>query len=163
MRSVLLDNSFCLRLVNEADEFHENVKGYFKYFLENDITMYLSSITFAEYCVANDARDFPLAQVKTLNFDMRDAVKAGKIWEFVHYQRLAKEADRKRDTIKDDCKLFAQICNRQIDAFISKDKKAYSQYVEPIGGNPDLSCKFEFIDLTIPPQNYFQEQGSLFT
>lgn len=162
MRSVLLDNSFYLRLVNKADEFHENVKGYFNYFLANDITMYLSTITFAEYCVFNNKDDFPLAQVKMLNFDARDAVKAGKIWAFVHYNKLVTNPDRKRDTIKDDCKLFAQICNREIDAFISKDIKAYNQYIAPINENADLSCKFKFIDLTISPQNYFQEQGSLF-
>jgi predicted nucleic acid-binding protein len=162
MRSVLLDNSFCLRLVNEHDEYHQNVKDYFKYFLENDITMYLSSVVFAEYCVRNQAKDFPLKQVRTLTFDMRDAVLAGKIWEFVHYQNLGKETSRSRDTVKDDCKLFAQTCNRQIDAFISKDITSYRRYVEPINNQPELSCKFDFIDLVIPYKTYFKIPPELF-
>jgi predicted nucleic acid-binding protein len=162
MRSVLLDNSFCLRLVNDNDAFHQNAKDYFNYFLDNQITMYLSNITFAEYCVVNSPQDFPLKQVRTLTFDMRDATKAGEIWNFVHYQKLAKDTTKTRDAIKDDCKLFAQICNREIDAFVSKDKKSYEKYIQPISEHTTLKCKFDFIDLTIPPENYFQLQGSLF-
>lgn len=162
MESVLLDNSFCLRLVNENDEFHDNTRTYFQYFLDNEITLYLSSITYAEYCVRNDPADFPLSQVRTLTFDMKDGAKAGEIWDYIHYQRLGRDIEKSRDTIKDDCKLFAQICNRGIDAFISKDRKSFSSYIQPIIKNTDLKCEFEFIDLTVPPANYFNLQGNLF-
>lgn len=38
--SVILDTSFMIRLLNEADRLHPNVRGYFRYFLENGIPMY---------------------------------------------------------------------------------------------------------------------------
>lgn len=37
--SVLLDTSFFIRLLNDEDPLHENAKGFFKYFLDNDIIM----------------------------------------------------------------------------------------------------------------------------
>jgi len=49
--SVLLDTSFFIRLLNDEDPLHKNAVGYFKYFLENDIVLKVSTISIAEYCV----------------------------------------------------------------------------------------------------------------
>ncbi len=42
--SVLLDSSFCIRLLKSDADFHQNVVDYFEYFLENGIELYLSTI-----------------------------------------------------------------------------------------------------------------------
>ncbi len=49
--SVLLDTSFFVRLLNDEDPLHNNAKGYFKYFLEEEIVLKVSTISIAEYCV----------------------------------------------------------------------------------------------------------------
>ena len=157
--SVLLDNSFCLRLVDPQNEYHQNVREYFEYFKSQKILMYLSSITVAEYSVRNRLQDFPLQEVRQIVFDVRDGIKAGQIWDFVHREKLGKNSGNSRDAVKDDCKLFAQICNRKIDAFISKDRKAYNTYVLPIQNSQVLDCRFDFIDLTNPRSQYL---GQLF-
>lgn len=41
MNSVLLDTSFCIRLLNSNDVLHKNAVEYFTYFLDNQIEMYL--------------------------------------------------------------------------------------------------------------------------
>ena len=46
---VLLDTSFFIRLLNEADPLHENALDYFRYFLEHDFVVKVSTI--AIYCV----------------------------------------------------------------------------------------------------------------
>jgi predicted nucleic acid-binding protein len=43
--SVLLDTSFLIRLLNDEDPLHLNTKDYFKYFLENEILLKVSTIT----------------------------------------------------------------------------------------------------------------------
>lgn len=48
---VLLDTSFFIRLLNEEDPLHENAFGYFRYFLEHDFVIKISTIAIAEYCV----------------------------------------------------------------------------------------------------------------
>ena len=45
---VLLDTSFFIRLLNEEDSLHENALGYFKYFLEHDFVIKISTIAIAE-------------------------------------------------------------------------------------------------------------------
>lgn len=42
MDSILLDTSFCIRLLKSNDDLHQNAKDYFKYFLEKKIEIYLS-------------------------------------------------------------------------------------------------------------------------
>ncbi len=43
--SVMLDTSFFIRLLNEEDPLHTNALGYFKYFLENEINLKVSTIS----------------------------------------------------------------------------------------------------------------------
>ena len=52
--SILLDCSFCIRLLKRDDEFHQNCVDYFKYFIENTIEMYLSTIVVSEYAVGDN-------------------------------------------------------------------------------------------------------------
>lgn len=57
---VLLDTSFFIRLLNEEDPLHENAFGYFRYFLEHDFVIKISTIAIAEYCVRGDVSELPL-------------------------------------------------------------------------------------------------------
>ncbi len=78
MNSILLDTSFCIRLFKTEDELHQNAKDYFKYFLDEKIEMYLSSIVVAEYSVKDDANNLPLEYVKIVPFDFFDGKTAGE-------------------------------------------------------------------------------------
>jgi len=50
--------------------------------------------------------------------------------------------------IVNDIKLFAQIHNRKIDAYITKDRKSLVKMIDPLEKTQNLN--FEFIDLAIP-------------
>ena len=39
IKSILVDNSFCIRLLKKDDEYHNNAVEYFEYFLENNIDL----------------------------------------------------------------------------------------------------------------------------
>lgn len=146
--SVLLDNSFCIRLLKSDDEFHQNAKDYFEYFLENGIELYLSTIVVSEYAVGDNPDNLLSLNVfRLLEFDYADAKTAGSFFaELKENEELRKSEQRK--VIINDIKLFAQIHNRKIDAYITKDRKSLSKMIEPLGETHNL--KFEFIDLTIP-------------
>ncbi|MCO5232555.1 MAG: hypothetical protein M9888_02315 [Chitinophagales bacterium] len=72
MDSILLDTSFCIRLLKSNDTLHQNAKDYFKYFLEKKIEIYLSTIVIAEYSVKDDPANLPLEFVKIIPFDFFD-------------------------------------------------------------------------------------------
>lgn len=157
INSVLLDNSFCIRLLKSDDEFHQNAKDYFQYFLENNVEMYLSTIVVAEYAVGDDPMHLlELQTFRLLEFDYEDAKISGEFTsELLHNKELRDTEQRK--VVINDLKLLAQIHNRKIEAYITKDRKSLSKMINPLSISYGLD--FEFIDLTIP---LTQKLGKLF-
>jgi len=156
MDSILLDTSFCIRLLKSNDPLHQNAKDYFKYFLEKKVEIYLSSIVIAEYSVKDDANNLPLEFVKIVPFDFFDGKTAGEFHSIL-LKNKEQVALLERNVIKDDCKLIAQIFNRKIGAYITKDKKSFGQIFMPIQSSKSFSI--ELLDLEIPLKEY---RGELF-
>ena len=77
-RSVLLDTSFFVRLLNDEDPLHNNAKGYFRYFLENEIILKVSTISIAEYCVKGKIDELPLRNIQIIPFNLDQAKRTGE-------------------------------------------------------------------------------------
>ena len=77
--SVLLDTSFFIRLLNSDDFLHINARDYFKYFLENEILLKVSTISIAEYCVKGKMDELPLRNLKIISFNLEHAIKNSRI------------------------------------------------------------------------------------
>jgi len=54
IETIMLDTSFCIRLMDANDELHTNALEYFKFFLQEKIIIHLSTIVVAEYAVGDD-------------------------------------------------------------------------------------------------------------
>lgn len=63
-KAVLLDTSFFLRFLNENDPLFTNADGYFRYFLEKEYSLMISTISVAEYCVGGTIDQLPLKNLK---------------------------------------------------------------------------------------------------
>lgn len=147
IKSVLLDNSFCIRLLKSDDEYHQNAIEYFEYFLENKIELYLSTIVVSEYAVGDNPDNLLALNVfRLLEFDYSDAKTAGSFFLELKENKELRESEQ-RKVIINDLKLFAQIHNRQIDAYISKDRKSLTKMIQPLKKSHKLN--FQFIDLSI--------------
>lgn len=57
--AVLLDTSLFLRFLNDDDPLFKNADGYFRYFLQEDIDMLISTVSIAEYCIGGDIQELP--------------------------------------------------------------------------------------------------------
>lgn len=146
IRSVLLDSSFCIRLLKSDADFHQNAVDYFEYFLENGIEMYLSTIVVSEYAVGDNPDNLLSLNVfRLLEFDYADAKIAGNFFATLKENDELRESEQ-RKVIINDIKLFAQIHSRNIDAYITKDRKSLDKMIKPLGISHTL--KFEFIDLS---------------
>ena len=156
MDSILLDTSFCIRLLKSNDDLHQNAKDYFKYFLEKKIEIFLSSIVVAEYSVKDDPANLPLEFVKIIPFDFFDGKTAGEFHSIL-LNNKDQVANIERNVIKDDCKLMAQVFNRNIRGYITKDRKSFSQIIAPIQASKNFAL--ELLDLEIPLKDF---KGELF-
>lgn len=120
--SVLLDSSFCIRLLKADADYHQNVADYFEYFLENAVEMYLSTIVVSEYAVGDNPDNLlSLNAFRLLEFDYADAKTAGNFFAELKGNEELRDSEQ-RKVIINDIKLFAQIQNRKIDAYITKDR-----------------------------------------
>ena len=154
MNSILLDTSFCIRLLKQNDPLHQNAYQYFQYFLDNKIVMYLSTIVVSEYSVKDDINNLPLQTLKIIPFDFFDGKVAGEFYAILNKNKEQTQGFE-RLVIKDDCKLVAQIYNRKIDAYITKDRKSFNQFFYPL--QKEMKFSIKMLDLSISVKEFKNE------
>ena len=151
-KAVLLDTSFFLRFLNDGDPLFTNADGYFRYFLQKEITMMISTISIAEYCVRGDIHELPLRNLQIIPFNVDHAKKTGEFAKMV-FNNKGKLKLNERNIIPNDTKLFAQAdSEKAIEFYLSSDSESFKIYNLL---QKETSAKFLFIDLNIPYNETF--------
>ncbi len=146
-KCVLLDTSFCIRLLKHNDPLHENVLGFFRHFLEKEYRLKISTISVAEYCVRGSIDELPLKNLEVLPFNLDHAVAAGEFANLVFAERERLQLGN-RLIIPNDTKLFAQAhVDREITAFATSDEESRRIYNFLKGS---VSLNFEIINIREP-------------
>ncbi len=83
LKGALLDTSFLIRLLLPSEALHQQATAYYKYFLEQQIPLFVSTISIAEYCVKGNIGELPLQQVQVLPFNLKDAENAGQLMKLL--------------------------------------------------------------------------------
>lgn len=147
IRSVMLDTSFCIRLMDKNEALHIHALEYFKYFLSEKITMHISTIAVAEYAVGDDPAHLPLHNLQIEAFDFKDATQAGIFHKALRGNQHNIQGYNRR-IIANDVKMLAQIAVKKINAIISKDIESLQHYINPLI-NVNL-LQVVFLDLNTP-------------
>ena len=152
--SVILDTSFMIRLLSESDPLHSNAKGYFRYFLENNIPMYFSTVSIAEYCVKGDFYDLPFQNIRVLPFNIFHAKEAGLFAEALFVARSKGLIEMpNRPIIPNDSKIFAQgSVEKDIRYFVTSDVKS-KRNIDIL--RQECAAEIEHMDITTPYNVHF--------
>lgn len=152
--SVLLDTSFFVRLLNDEDTLHNNAKEYFRYFLENEIVLKVSTISIAEYCVKGKLDELPLRNIQIIPFNLDQAKKTGEFAEAIFEEnQISKEKLSPRAIIPNDSKLFAQAdIDKSITHFVTSDSRSRGTFSAL---KKRINPKFEIIDISRPYNETF--------
>ena len=151
-KAVLLDTSFFLRFLNDIDPLFKNADGYFRYFLQKEITMMISTISIAEYCVGGDVHELPLRNLQIVPFNLDHSKRTGEFAKIV-FQNKGKLKLKERNIIPNDTKLFAQAdCEKAIEFYLSSDTESNKIYNLL---RQETTPKFQFIDLNTPHNETF--------
>ncbi len=146
-KAVLLDTSFFLRFLNDLDPLFKNAEGYFKYFIQQEITMVISTISIAEYCVGGDVHELPLMNLQILPFNLDHSKRTGEFAKIV-FQNKGKLKLKERNIIPNDTKLFAQAdTEKAIEFYLSSDTESIKIYNLL---KDEAKTKFQFLDLNTP-------------
>ena len=152
--SVLLDTSFFIRLLNDEDKLHSNALGYYKYFLEEEITLKVSTVTIAEYCVLGKLEDLPLMNIHILPLNLKEAQRAGEFAKIIFAEnKISISSLHPRAIIPNDSKLFAQAdVDKTITHFVTSDVRSKGTLAVLKKG---LKPKFDIISIDIPYSETF--------
>ena len=151
-RAILLDTSFFMRFLNYSDPLFNNADGYFRYFLQKEITMMISTISIAEYCVGGDIQELPLRNLQIVPFNLDHSKRTGEFAK-IAFQSKGKLNLKDRNIIPNDTKLFAQAdCEKAIDYYLSSDIESVKIYNLL---RHETAPKFQFIDLNTPHNETF--------
>lgn len=151
-KAVLLDTSLFIRFLNDSDPLFKNADGYFRYFLQREITMMISTISVAEYCVGGDIHELPLRNLQIVPFNLDHSKRTGEFAKIV-FQNKGKLKLKERNIIPNDTKLFAQAdCEKTIEFYLSSDNESQKIYNLL---RQETAQKFQFIDLNVPYNETF--------
>jgi len=154
-KAALLDTSFFIRFLNDSDPLFNNADGYFRYFLQKEITMMISTISIAEYCVGGDVHELPLRNLQVVPFNLDHAKRTGEFAGIV-FRNKGNLKLKERNIIPNDTKLFAQAdCEKVIEFYLSSDIESLKIYNLL---RQETTPQFQFIDLNAP---YFETFGLL--
>lgn len=155
--AVLLDTSFFLRFLNDSDPLFKNADGYFRYFLQEEIDMLISTVSIAEYCIGGDIHELPLKNLQIVPFNLNHAQRTGEFAKVAFQERVNKSLQvNDRKIIPNDTKLFAQAdCEKNVELYLSSDSESFKVYNAI---KDKTNPKFQFIDLNTP---YHQTFGIL--
>jgi predicted nucleic acid-binding protein len=151
---VLLDTSFLLRFLDEKSPLFANADNYYRYFLEKNFDMFISTITIGEYCVGGSVDELPLKNLKILPLNFEHAVKAGEFGRILYkYRGIGKLEASNRIIIINDAKLFSQAdVEENISFYATSDKKSIKLYSTI---KNDVTPNFEIIDINTPHTELF--------
>lgn len=153
VNSVLLDTSFFIRFLNDEDPLFKNAMEYYKYFISKEIKMFISTISIAEYCTGGTIDELPLRNLAILPFNLNHSIKTGEIAKLV-FTNKGRLKLKERNIIPNDSKLFSQAdVEANIIYYLSSDSESFKIYNLLKDENSQL--RFSFIDLNIPPNEYF--------
>jgi len=151
-KAVLLDTSFFLRFLNDKDPLFKNADGYFRHFLQNEITMMISTVSIAEYCVGGDVNELPLRNLQIIPFNLNHAKRTGEFAR-IAFQNKGKLKLNERNIIPNDTKLFAQAdCEKPVTYYLSSDSESFKIYNLL---KQESKPNFIFIDLNTPAHETF--------
>ena len=148
-KGVLIDTSFLIRLLATDDALYKNANEYFKYCLNQKITMWISTIAIAEFTVKGNVDDLPIINFKVLPFNYQEAKRAGELARIIFDKRKNNEIELKdRAIIPNDVKLFAQAdVSKNIEYYLSSDEESFKIYNI---SKDETDINFHFISLKTP-------------
>jgi hypothetical protein len=129
-KAVLLDTCFFIRFLNDSDPLFKNADSYFRYFLQKEITMMISTISVAEYCVGGDVHELPLRNLQIVPFNLDHSKQTGAFAKIAFKAKRNGRIDvSNRNIIPNDTKLFAQAdCEKAIQFYLSSDSESLKIY-----------------------------------
>lgn len=135
----VLDTGFLITLVDANRGAHEHAKAYYRYFLENGITLYLPTVVASEFFIKQPIEEFKLLHnFKLLPFNFAEAIRCANL-NSSYYRN--KTGAGQRDAVKDDFKIIAQAEEQDAMFLLTEDTNSMSVYCDLLRNESKIDFK----------------------
>lgn len=136
MPGVLIDTSFLITLADKSRKNSATARRYWKYFVDQEIPIFLSTIVVSEFCIKQEIDPAILRCCITLPFNWDHALLAAKF----DWTRL-RPSGVERAALKDDIKIIAQAAVAEMQYVITDDTESFSRYCEVLKAHGEVDFK----------------------
>lgn len=138
---VLIDTSFLITLADKNRKNHETTRRYWRYFLDNRMPIFLSTVVVSEFCIRQEIPPEIVRCCVVLPFNWDDALCAARLdWT------RSRPAGVTRDALKDDIKIIAQAAVTEVEYIITDDTETFFRYCEQFRSAGELQSKAIALD-----------------
>jgi predicted nucleic acid-binding protein len=120
MIQVSLDTSFLISFVDPGRQHHEAAVHYFRYRLENNFQMWISTIAAGEFEVGQPIQDLPLRNFRVEPYNLLHAIRAAAFYRSLR-ESAQGQATERRPLIINDVKILAQAHEEGIGLVLTED------------------------------------------
>lgn len=144
---ILCDTSFIITLLNEERKDNQVAKDFYKFFLDNNVPLYLSSVVVGEFCVCGEFDQLPIEVMRPITYTLSHAKVAANITRaFQERRKLDHQQDNSwsRPRIPNDSMLLGQASAEPcISHFITADIKLKKRVEQTFKGQNEgiFACK----------------------
>lgn len=154
IKNIYLDTSFFIRLFKPDDPHHQHAQAYFRRFRNENVRMFLSTLTVAEFGIGSNVDFLPYSFLQLHPFNIDHARLSASMAKAALGTKsgMLKTADR--TIIPSDTKIMAQAEVSKVDLFVSRDdncEKLFSFFQK------NGLVSYRFLDLRTPPNEFFNE------
>lgn len=163
--SALADTAFLLTLLEPRAAGHAIAQGYFTYLVEQQVPLYLSTITLAEVQEGLPLEKLPvLPYFRLLPFNLKDAENTGTLratWEKLEAGKKSKT--NAQPSTPDVLKLIAQLLNNNVAALLTADRTLADRLLTPLfAALGEAKPPFRILHTDLPHEAAFGITGKLF-
>ena len=134
-RGVVLDTSFFISLADKKRANHEAARKYWRFFLDQRVPMFLSTIVVSEFAIRQPLPPEILKACIVLPFNFNEALKAAEL-DFQTHQG-PKES---RQALKDDVKIIAQAAVLGAEYLVTDDAETLFRFATRCRKEGKIDC-----------------------
>lgn len=126
MVQVSLDTSFLISLADPARAHHQIAVAYYRYFVENRIPMYLSTIAAGEFEVGQPLESLPLQNFRVQTYNLFHAKRSAHLFR-INRQHSLPVPDGSRSCVVNDLKILAQAVEESVSFIMTEDRNTLAK------------------------------------
>ena len=160
MIQVSLDTSFLISLADPNRTHHQVAVDYYRYFVENRIPMYLSTIAAGEFAVGQPLESLPMQTFRVQAYNLIHANRSALLFR-LNRQHAPATPDGPRPCVINDLKILAQAVEDDVSVIMAEDGNTLAKITDRLKNVGVIAVETRLLASGFAPVGEIGVQGEL--